>query len=114
MPTRIPTRPSRHFWAGANKLDRMVLFFTDGHRQAILRLGIHVLPDGTTEYPANLFEKQPRNYFYLSDYAWPRYVDKVIGPGVEERSNGCALCPADHHLLGLRHRASQGSSQTQT
>jgi hypothetical protein len=67
------------FWANANKLDRMVLFFTDGHRQAILRLGVHVLPNGVTEYPANVYEKQPRNYFYLTDYAWP-YVDKTIGP----------------------------------
>ena len=68
------------FWRNAKKKDRMVLFFTDGHRQAILRLGIHVHPDGNTTYPANLYEKQQPNYFYLTEYVWPWFED-YIGDG---------------------------------
>lgn len=67
------------FWQNAQKLDRLVMFFTDGHRQAILRLGIHVLPDGRTEYPAHVYEKQLRNYSYLTDYVWP-YLEDFMGP----------------------------------
>jgi len=65
------------FWQNAQKLNRLVMFFTDGHRQAILRLGIHVWPDGHTTYPANMYEKQPPNYFYLSRYVWPWFEDYV-------------------------------------
>jgi hypothetical protein len=64
------------FWENAQKQDRLVMFFTDGHRQAILRLGIHVHPDGSTTYPANLYERQRPNYFYLTHHVWPYLEDK--------------------------------------
>lgn len=44
-----PYTSFRAFWAGAEKADRLVIFFTDGLPQAILRRGILTKPSGERE-----------------------------------------------------------------
>lgn len=69
----------RAFWPDANKTPRMVLFFTDGIKQAVVRSGIFSKFDGTTEEipHENLTRKRQVYNAYLSKYVWPDFEDFI-------------------------------------
>jgi hypothetical protein len=74
-----PYRSFRSFWAQANRADRLVLFFTDGHRLGLIRTGHWHLPDGSKQYLASREEKLPVFNFYLQRYVWP-WFETFIKP----------------------------------
>jgi hypothetical protein len=74
-----PYASFRAFWGNANKGDRLVMFFTDGHRLAIQRTGYWVHPDGQTTYLATAAQKFKPYYFYVNQHIWP-WLEKYIEP----------------------------------
>ena len=82
-----PYAAFRQFWAHAPKADRLAMFFTDGHRQGLLRTGWFDQPDGTKiklgtgsrdEYDRGDPKiKAPYYWKYLSLHIWP-YFDGLV------------------------------------
>jgi len=68
-----PYASFRAFWKNANKANRLVLLFTDGHRQAIKRKGEHIDFDNTHH---NHLDIAQRRVIYNTYY--PRFVKPVF------------------------------------
>jgi hypothetical protein len=64
-----PYESFRAFWQHAPKADRLALFFTDGHRQGIIRTANLIRPDGTHEKIVGTNAKRTVYNFY-----WQRTV----------------------------------------
>jgi len=54
----------RAFWAEARKTNRLILFFTDGQRQAIIRAGSYREPEGKKAELPSVKERRPVYNFY--------------------------------------------------
>lgn len=76
-----PYRSFRSFWGNAEKADRLVLFFTDGHKQGLMRTGHWHLPDGSKRYLNGPAEKRPVFHFYFAQHVWPWFVDFIEQDG---------------------------------
>lgn len=76
-----PYTSFRSFWPNAGKEDRMVLFFTDGLPQGVIRSGVHKLFDGSKVKLPPLPDRgrTERYNFYLTKYVWPAF-DEYIKP----------------------------------
>lgn len=68
----------RDFWAKAPTTDRLVLFFTDGHKQGLMRTGHWHLADGSYRY-LQKNEKAAVFNFYLSKHINP-WFESFIHP----------------------------------
>jgi hypothetical protein len=79
-----PYAAFRAFWARAEKHDRLVLFFTDGQRQAMMRVGKWTSPDGM-KLEATTEESRPIFNSYLSKYIWPWFEDFIAPWEIVER-----------------------------
>jgi hypothetical protein len=73
-----PYAAFRSFWGHAPKHDRLVLFFTDGQRQSMMRVGKWTAPDGT-RLEAETEQARPIFNAYLSQYIWP-WFEHFIAP----------------------------------
>jgi hypothetical protein len=72
-----PYAAFRSFWRQADrKADRLILFFTDGQRQSMMRVGKWIAPDGT-RLEAETTEARPIFNAYLSKYVWPWFEDFI-------------------------------------
>lgn len=67
----------RSFWAKANKADRIVLFFTDGHRQGIIRSGWVHYPHGEREHLDKLNDRRRLYNFYFPQVVLPWFTKYV-------------------------------------
>jgi hypothetical protein len=72
-----PYASFRSFWSQATKLDRLVLFFTDGHKQGLMRTGHWHLPDGSKQELKTVEERRPVFNFYLTKHIWPWFDDFI-------------------------------------
>lgn len=79
-----PYAAFRAFWHQAPKTDRLVLFFTDGQRQSMMRVGKWIAPDGTV-LEAETEEARPIFNAYVSKYIWPWFEDFVAPWRVVDR-----------------------------
>jgi len=73
-----PYASFRSFWQEAPKGSKMVLFFTDGHRQGIIRSKWLIAPDGTHRKLEDLSERRKTYNFYFRHIvlSWfVRYVE---------------------------------------
>lgn len=87
-----PYESFRAFWRAAPKADTLVLYFTDGHRQGIIRTGNLIAPDGThTKVPVR--EKRALYNFY-----WKRVVAPWFGTFIIEA--GWRVRATNHYLRG--------------
>jgi hypothetical protein len=76
-----PYKGFRAFWAHhEDKADRMVMFFTDGRRQGLMRSGHWTKPDGT-KVLLDGPEKHPVFNAYLTRHVWP-WFEAHIEPWV--------------------------------
>lgn len=73
-----PYLPFRRFWEEAPKLDKLMVTFTDGRRQGLMRTGSWTKPDGTKTKLKGL-EKTRVFSAYLSRHIWP-WFDAYIAP----------------------------------
>lgn len=73
----MPYHSFRSFWSVAPKADRMVLFFTDGERQTIVRVGSYVNPLGKKIELADLRAQRMAYGSYLNKIVWP-WFDGVM------------------------------------
>jgi hypothetical protein len=67
----------RSWWKCADRADKLVLFFTDGHKQGLMRTGHWHLPDGSKQYLDTAAERRPIYNFYLTKHVWPWFEDFV-------------------------------------
>jgi hypothetical protein len=69
----------RSFWKCAEKSDRLVMFFTDGHKMGMTWSGYFVKPDGSKEVlrGEGKLAKAPHINFYFLRYPLP-YVTSVV------------------------------------
>lgn len=74
-----PYRAFLAFWHTATKAERLVLFFTDGHRQGIQRTGVICQPDGSRLVTQTLTERRRYYNFYWSQVIWPWFVKVAAG-----------------------------------
>ena len=74
-----PYASFRAFWKNADRADRLVLFFTDGHRQAIHRLKIYIAFDGSKESHLDTARYRTIYNTYYPRFVKPAFV-KHIGP----------------------------------
>ncbi|MBT9131241.1 MAG: hypothetical protein DDT41_01545 [candidate division WS2 bacterium] len=72
-----PYESFRSFWVKANKANKILLFFTDGHKQGIIRTGWHIKPDGEKEYITSINERRKRFNMYFSKYILPWFEEYV-------------------------------------
>lgn len=72
-----PYASFRSFWSQATRRDRLVLFFTDGHRQGLMRTGHWHLPDGSKQELKTVHERRPVFNFYLTQHVWPWFDDFI-------------------------------------
>lgn len=71
----------RSFWKEAPKKDRLVLFFTDGRRQGLLRSGSWTKPDGSKVLLKSRVAKSTVANNYLAGHVWPWVDDFVARDG---------------------------------
>lgn len=69
----------RAFWAEATKAATVVLFFTDGHRQSIMRSGHWQQPDGRKEYLSTTNERRRQFNFYFPRCVRP-WFESFVSP----------------------------------
>jgi hypothetical protein len=69
----------RMFWLLAPKAERLVLYFTDGHRQGIIRGGHFIKPDGKKEFIEETKQRQRIFHQYLPRFVLP-WFRKHIEP----------------------------------
>lgn len=69
----------RSFWKGADKADRLVMFFTDAHRMGIMVDGTFIRPDGSKSKIQSLPERQQAFHFYLNKHIFP-WLESYIRP----------------------------------
>jgi hypothetical protein len=79
-----PYAAFRAFWAGAVKDDRLVLVFTDGHRQGLVRTGWFDHPSGEKiklgeGLRGDPVVKAPFYWKYLSEHIWPWFDAEILG-----------------------------------
>jgi hypothetical protein len=67
----------RSFWKDGKKADRLTLFFTDGHRQSIVRTGYAHYPDGTKQHVENLNERRGLFNFYWTRVVVPWFQEAI-------------------------------------
>jgi hypothetical protein len=67
------------FWREAPKAQRLVLLFTDGHRQGVIRSGVLVRPDGAREECTALDERRRLFNFYWTRVVEPWFRDAITG-----------------------------------
>lgn len=72
-----PYHAFRAFWQEAKKASPLVVFFTDGIRQAITRAGSATLPDGSKFESANLAERRKAFNFYWAKVVKPWFVSYI-------------------------------------
>lgn len=77
-----PYASFRSFWKCATKADRIVVLFTDGHRQGIVRTGSFNHPSGAKTklgegYNGDRTVKMPYYGHYLSKHIWPWFDDLI-------------------------------------
>lgn len=76
-----PYTSFRAFWAEAPKVDRLMLFFTDGLPQAVIRTTVprHTRLDGKVEMIDNADTDRKRTIYhqYFSRFVWPFFCDYV-------------------------------------
>lgn len=80
-----PYAAFRSWWERAPKVDRVVLFFTDGQRQSMMRVGSWIGPDGAEHREDNLQARQPIFHRYLAESIWPWFEDYVAPWRVVDR-----------------------------
>lgn len=69
----------RAFWEQANYLDRLVVFFTDGHRQGIVRTGHWHKPDGSNVKLTSTTEKRAVFNTYYAKHILPWFSGFIDG-----------------------------------
>jgi hypothetical protein len=67
----------REFWNKANKSNILTLFFTDGHRQSIIRTGTHVTIDDTHVKLKDINEQRKLYNAYFTGYILPWFVEYI-------------------------------------
>ena len=67
----------RAFWREGHRQDRLVLFFTDGRRQGLLRSGSWTRPDGIKVHLNSRVEKSVVANNYLNGHVWPWFEDFI-------------------------------------
>ena len=72
-----PYASFRAFWANARKARRLVLVFTDGERQAIVRAGVLRHPDGSKRPLDDLRERRRLFNFYFRKVVLPWFRDYI-------------------------------------
>lgn len=76
-----PYTSFRAFWASARKRDRLILIFTDGLPQAVIRTTVprHTRLDGTVEFIDNADTNRKRTVYhrYFAEYVWPLFTEYV-------------------------------------
>lgn len=81
-----PYEAFRSFWNTAKKSNRLVLFFTDGHRQGIMRTGHVVFPDGHKEFHQAINERRRLFNFYFPQVVFPWFVYYILPYSVLTKS----------------------------
>lgn len=76
-----PYASFRSFWQCAEKLDRLVLFFTDGERQTLMRNGHYREPRGERVFLGHIEEKRQAHNAYLFRIVWPWFDDLMQSEG---------------------------------
>jgi hypothetical protein len=73
----------RSFWQCADKADRMVLFFTDGHKMGMTWSGYFIKPDGSKEVlrGKGKLAKAPHINFYFRDHVLKWFMEYIAGDG---------------------------------
>jgi hypothetical protein len=73
----------RSFWQCADKADRLVLFFTDGHKMGMTWSGYFVKPDGSKEVlrGEGKLAKAPHINFYFRKHVLPYFEEYIAGEG---------------------------------
>ena len=72
-----PYKSFRSFWENANKANEMVLFFTDGHKQGLMRTGHWHKPDGSKEQIKDTNEKRKVFNFYFPKHILPWFQEHI-------------------------------------
>jgi len=74
-----PYSAFRAFWAHAEKADRLILFFTDGQRQSMMRVGSWIAPDGEHHQLDDLERRQRIFHRYWAGYVFP-WFERYVAP----------------------------------
>ena len=69
--------PFRMFWENANKADKMTLFFTDGHKQGIMRTGHYHKPNGDKQFIEAVNDRRKVFNFYFPKHILPWFIDYI-------------------------------------
>ena len=72
-----PYASFRAFWESAPKREKLALFFTDGHRQGIIRTKWLITPDGTHRKLDDISERRKAYNFYFRSIVLPWFVQYV-------------------------------------
>ena len=72
-----PYESFRSFWDKANKSKKLTLFFTDGHKQGIIRTGHWHKPNGTKEFIENTNDRRKAFNFYFPKYIFPWFQEYI-------------------------------------
>lgn len=72
-----PYASFRSFWQNAVKADRLVLFFTDGHKQGIMRTGWYYSPDGNKEHIDDLSGRRLIFNTYFPKFIKPWFIEYI-------------------------------------
>ena len=83
-----PYHSFRAFWAATHKAPRMLLVFTDGNKQTIMRQHRLYLPDGTTTAQQSLTTNEARAAFnfYFGRHVLPWFTEAIIPYRVMDRA----------------------------
>ncbi len=74
-----PYESFRAFWGHANKQNSLVLYFTDGQRQSIIRSGVLNHPSGAVVKYPTVKERRPAYNFYYRRIVLP-WFEEYIAP----------------------------------
>lgn len=74
-----PYEAFRSFWENASKTDKMIIFFTDGQKQAIVRTKTYTNPDGKKIKIKSLQESRQYSNFYFDRILFP-WIKEYIKP----------------------------------
>jgi hypothetical protein len=74
-----PYSAFRAFWEHANKADRLLLFFTDGQRQSMMRKGTWIGPDGEHRQEDDLEARRRVFHRYYAETITP-WFDAYVAP----------------------------------
>ena len=99
-PYSYPYKSFREFWSHAKKTSPLILFFTDGEKQAIVRSGHWTNPEGKKIRAKDLRERRATFNKYWTEH-YPSLVHRVY-----QALAGCRdiqVFPGDAILLGCDH-----------